>query len=161
MIFFFVYTCALTLFLPVLFPHLALLYFAPFLILSFYSKNKLTALWLALICGLIIDLFSTHARLGLNALNYCIVTWFLYPQKYHFFEDSVTTLPIMTLLFSLFSTIIQVALFYLFDQRIALSWNWIKNDLLWLPIVDAIYAALGFSLLYILLPRTTRSPEYE
>ncbi|MBA3723058.1 MAG: rod shape-determining protein MreD [Parachlamydiaceae bacterium] len=158
---FFIYALTINFLFPALFPTLNLLFFAPFIILSFYNTNKINVLWLALLCGLIVDLLSTHTRIGFYALNYCLTAWILYPQKVHFFEDSFSTLPIMTFLFSITSTFIQVFLFYILGQGILFSWELIQNDFIWLPIIDAIYAALAFTIPYLFYPKTSkRAPKY-
>lgn len=154
--FFFIYSLFITVCLPPLFPHLKLMFFAPFLIFVFYHQCQISALWLALAAGLIIDLLSANTRLGFYALTYCLTTWILYKQKQHFFADSLSTLPIMTFLFASLSTTIQVGLLSVFGQSIELSGNWILNDLLWLPLQDALYAGIAFTIPCLFLPKTQR-----
>lgn len=151
--FFFFYTLGITLLLPALFSNLQLLFFAPFLVITFYNKNKLTCLWWALLCGMIIDLLSAQMRLGAYAFNYCATVMIVYSQKRHFFEDSISTFPIMTFLFSIVSTLIQVGMFYSFGHSISLSFEWVKQDLIWMPLLDAFYAALLFTLPYLCFPK--------
>lgn len=110
-------------------------------------------LWLALACGLIIDLLAAQTRLGLYSLNYCAVTWILFNQKKHFFEDSFSTFPIMTFLFSVISTLFHALLLYISSHSIEFSWGWIKSDLIFMPLTDALYAALAFTIPYHLLPK--------
>jgi rod shape-determining protein MreD len=140
----FAYTCCLTLFLPLVFPFLHLLYFGPFLIICFYRSPLSTCLWWALSCGFIIDLFSSETRLGTYALNYCLTTLCLYNTKFHFFEDRPSTIPLMSFGFTILSTLIQVGLFYFIAKPIFLSWVWAFNDLLVIPFQVAIYATLAF-----------------
>ncbi len=153
---FFIYTLLYLLFLPPLFPSLRLLFFAPFLVFTFYHRGKITCLWLALLCGLIIDLFASQTRLGMHALNYCLTTLLLYSQKCHFFEDSPSTLSILTFFFAIFSTLIQVCLLYAFGHSLILSWEWIKNDLFWLPLYDALYAGIAFTLPSLFFPKMSK-----
>jgi rod shape-determining protein MreD len=152
--FFFFYTLCLALLFPPLFPNLRLLFFAPFLVITFYNENKNSSVRFALLSGLIIDLLSGQMRLGVQGLNYCITTLCLYPYKRHFFEDSISTFPIMTFLFSVLSTLIQIPLLSIFGTGLPLSANWIWNDLIVMPLIDALYAAFAFTLPYLFLPKT-------
>lgn len=142
-----------TLTLMILLPQMPLLYFAPFLVISFYKQTFTTCLWLSLLCGLIVDLFAAQTRLGLYGINYCITTFFLYSQRTHFFEDSLSTVPILTLFFSISSTLIQTALLYAMGQDLLLSWMWVRSDLFLMPLVDAVYAAIAFTLPSLFIPR--------
>lgn len=145
LVFLFIYTLCLALCIPPLFPHLHLLFFAPFLVWTFYRKNKIACLWIALISGIFVDLMSTQTRLGHYAFNYCLTTGILYNYRRHLFEDSATTLPFMTFIFSLVSAFNQAILFYIFGYKAALSWAWIKSDLIQMPLLDALYAGIAFS----------------
>ena len=144
------------LFLTPWFPQWKLTYFAPFLIICYYKKPLETCLWLSLLCGLIMDLLSSQRHLGIHSLNYCLTTALLYSQKQHFFEDSLSTIPIMTFLFAAVSTIIQIPLYTLFESGISLSSEWWINDLLIMPFVDALYGFVWFTLPAIFLPRKSR-----
>ncbi len=143
---FFFYTFALTLTLPVLLPQLHLIYFAPFLVASFYRSSKINALWLAVLCGTIIDLLSAHTTLGFYALAYTLTVLIFYSQQRNYFEDRLSTLPIMTFLFAVTTTVIQATLLFVFDNGITFTWEWITNDLLLNPLYDALYALLAFTL---------------
>ena len=151
---FFTYTLFLAFLLPIFFPQLYLIYFAPFLVASFYRQKKIKCLWLAFLCGFLIDLFSTQTRLGFYALTYFLTAEILYNQQRNFFEDRFSTLPIMTFLFAIISTVIQIPLLYAFDIGLDLSMEWFKNDLILNPLYDAIYAALAFTLPSIFFYRT-------
>lgn len=150
---FFFYSIILALTLPIFLPQLALMFFAPFIVITYYYKDKISCLWLSLVCGLIIDLLSDNNRLGVYALNYCLTTFILYRQKYHFFEDNLTTFPIMTFLFSCFSSLLQALLLYLFGKGIIFSWDWFKLDIILFPFIDSLFAALCFTLPFFLLPK--------
>jgi hypothetical protein len=146
MMLYFIYACCLAMLLPLFFPFLHLLYFPPFLILCFYRCSFVGCLWWALICGLIVDLFSSETRLGNYAINYCLTTLCFYRYKFHFFEDGFSTLPVMSSGFTCLSTLIQVGMFYLIGKPFILSGEWIINDLILIPVQMAIYAILAFSL---------------
>lgn len=122
------------------FPQTRLLYFSPYLILAFYRKTRFAALWRALGCGIIIDLFSSTPHFGLTALNYCVVSWILYGQTRNVFDDKPSTLPIMTLFFSILSTLASVILFFFFAQPVVLTFKWIFTDLICMPLFDAAFA---------------------
>ena len=111
-----------------------------------FKTRRLTALWISLLCGSILDLLAANTRFGLYAFNTCLTTWILYRQKRNFFEDSLSTIPLMTLFFSITSTLLQVVLLYTLDRGIAISWMWAVTDLLVLPLADAAYALLFFTL---------------
>ena len=120
-----------------LFPHIHLLYFAPFLVLTFYKKSRFAVLWRAIGCGLILDLFSSTPQLGLTALNYCLVCWVLYGQRHNFFEDKPFTLPLMTFFFSILSTLIGALTALFLSHPLHLSFRWFLTDFLCMPLFDA------------------------
>jgi len=140
----FIFCLALTIIFPLLVPSIRLTFFAPFLIMACYKKKLQNCLWMAFICGLILDLLSSNARLGIHAFNYCLTLMVLYPQKRNFFADSLSTLPIMTFLFSTISTFFMVIVLYSLEMINMLSWQWIATDLLLMPAADAIYAFCCF-----------------
>jgi rod shape-determining protein MreD len=154
--FFTALACAIA--LPALFPSWKLTFFAPFIIITYYKKPFSACLWLALASGLAMDLLSDQRHLGIHALNYCLTTCILYSQKNNFFEESLSTLPIMTFLFALISTIIQIPLYSLFEKKLPLSGQWLLTDLLLFPLLDAVYGFAAFRLIPFFLPR---SPKRE
>lgn len=139
-------TLMATLILPVLIPSWRLSYFSPFLVVLCYQRSYLGCLWGAALCGLFLDLLSAHPRLGLYAMNYSITMSLIYTQRRNFFTDSPITLPLMTFLFSAISGGIQGCLVQLFEGEGTLSWSWIASDLLVMPALDALYAAVVFGL---------------
>lgn len=152
----FLYSFALTLILPTLFPSQRLAYFAPLLIFAIYRYSKTICLWLALLCGLIFDLFSAEMRFGIYALNYTLSVYLLYYFKNYFFEDSLSTIPIMTILFSYISAILLLCLLYALNSQVIGSWEWVKLELIQMPMSNAIYAVLAFTLLSLLFPRKSK-----
>lgn len=129
-----------------------LFYFAPLLVHFSYRKSLSATLWIAFSCGLVIDLMSPYSLSPLHSLAYCLTTFAIYPLRKRFFEDRLFTLPLLTVLFSIGLSLIQLVLVALFQGMIHLSWGWAFTDLLFLPILDAIY---GFSL-YVLGPNLLR-----
>jgi len=142
----FVATALAALFMPTLLPWCRLTFFAPFLIMVYYEKALASSLWLAFLCGIIVDLQAAHLQLGLVTLSYCLTTWILYARKRFFFEDKITTIPLMTFFFSILSTLILAVLFRLFEGHIGLSWLWVITDLFIMPVVDGFYALAFFTL---------------
>ena len=129
-----------TLIAVLFFSHWNLLYFAPLLIIIYYQKSYVTCLWYSLLCGLFLDLLSAQSRLGFGALNYCLTTAILFPQKRNFFADRLSTLPLMTFFFAVLTTLIQWCLMYIFEKQVIFSIKWCFTDLLAMPCADALYA---------------------
>lgn len=128
-----------------LMPQVHLFAFAPFLALLYNRSSLMASLWIASICGLIVDLLSSEFRLGIHALNYCLATLLLYKQKRHFFEDKPLAVSLFTLLISAISTVLQLVLISIFDRSLPLSAKLLITDLILLPAIDAVYAFLWFS----------------
>lgn len=141
-----IFSLLATLFTASLAPQVNLLFFAPFFVYLFYKKPLIFCLWTSLLCGVVLDLLSAQQRFGLYAINFCITTALLYQQKRNFFEDSLSTIPILTFLFSVVSTCLQVILLFVFDKGIPLSWEWAGSDLILMPLLDAFYGFALFSL---------------
>lgn len=150
-------TFFLTIASPSLFPSIRLFYFAPFLVVANYQCRMQTVLWLAVLCGMIIDLLSSAPRLGIDAMSYFISMIILYRQKKNFFADSVSTLPLMTCLFSSLSMLITGFLLYIIDMQNIYSWKWLLTDVIIYPLVDAFYAFGLFILPAMLLGKRIRS----
>lgn len=138
--------CLLTLAIPAVAPKYRLMFFAPFLVIVCYQQPLRKAIWAGIGCGFIFDLLSPHTRLGLHALDFCVATALIYPQKRHFFADSLSTLPIMTFLFSVISTALLAVMLYVIEMQNVFSLAWVATDLLFLPIADAAFAFLAFIL---------------
>lgn len=127
-----------------LFPQFKFLAFSPFLALLYNRSNFLTSVWIASLCGLMIDLLSSEFRLGIHALTYCLATFLLYQQKKHFFEDKPVALSIFTLIISSVSSVLQLLLISIFDRALPLSLGMLVTDLVMMPLFDAVYAFLCF-----------------
>jgi rod shape-determining protein MreD len=152
----FIYAFGLALIFPIFFPSLYLLYFAPFLVLNFYRCSLQSSLWWAFTCGLMIDLLSSQTPLGIYAINYCFTTICLYRYKFLFFEDRLSTLPVMTFCFAIVTTLIQTGLIYFIGMSFSLSWQWVLSDLFLNAFQNAIYAGLTFSLPSVVVVRMRR-----
>ncbi|KAF3361644.1 Uncharacterized protein PHSC3_001767 [Chlamydiales bacterium STE3] len=136
----------LTLFSPILFPHLKLLYFIPFIVRLFYVKTYATTLLFSCLCGLILDLFSAHVRFGIHAVSYSLSSALLYSQRRNFFEDSLSTLPGLTFLYSIVNSVIQLLFLIIFEKGVTISPEFVMIDLLLLPFLDALYAFIFVSI---------------
>lgn len=123
-------------------------YFIPLICISFYRLPFLACLWLSLFAGLTIDFFSFHSHFGTHALNYCLCTSFLYNKKIHFFKDHFSTATVLSLLFSLISSCIQLVLFKMLGQKIPP--HFLGLHILYLSLIDSLYAFCFFSLPLIL-----------
>lgn len=135
-----------TLFGPIFFPKLHLFYFVPYLVICLYQHTRLAVLWRAYFCGIFLDLLSSNPILGLSSLNYSLVSWLLYKQTRNFFDDKLSTLPLMTFLFSFLSTLVSLVLSLFFGHSFSLNWTWVASDLVGMSFVDSLYALLVFSL---------------
>ncbi|HKZ00135.1 MAG TPA: hypothetical protein VJ112_03105 [Rhabdochlamydiaceae bacterium] len=134
------------LFGTVFFPNLRLMAFAPFLAIV-YNRLALTpSLWIATLCGLALDLFSSQMRFGFFSLSYALTTLLIYQQKRHFFDDKPLALSLFTALISIAATCIQLLLSCLFDKQVIFSWKLVMSDLIGMPMIDALYAFLWFTL---------------
>lgn len=137
--------CALlTIAIPSLYPTMRLSYFIPFLVIVCYQMTLSRALWIAFGCGMVLDLLTAHTRLGLYAMDFCVTLAMLYPQRRNFFADSLSTLPIMTFLFSTLSTLVMAIMLYVIEMKSVFSWSWFLTDLLVLPAADALFAFAVF-----------------
>ncbi len=136
----------LTVATPVFFPLLRIQFFSAFLVILLYNKPLIKCLWASLWCGCVLDLLSSQNHLGLHALTFTVTTWIFFSQRRHFFADSLSTLPLMTFLFSLVSTTLQTLQLAVFEHHLHLTKTWLLTDLLLFPLMDALYAFCFFVL---------------
>lgn len=136
---------AFALFGNLFFPYLRLSAFAPFLAILYNRVHFSRALWIAFGCGLIIDLVSSHTRLGLYGLNLVLTTAALFPQRKHFFEDKASALALFTTLIAALSVLIQLFLIHVFDKGIPISFKTLLSDVVLMSLFDGLYAFLWFT----------------
>lgn len=148
--------CIFTLLLPTIFPSLRLMFFVPFLIILFYQKSFSVCLWCAFFCGLMIDVLSIQPPFGFYACNYTLATAIIYSQKRNFFADHLSTLPIMTFIFSSTATLLEGTFLYIFGAHMSLGLTWVFSDLFIMPACDALYAFLWFIILPLSLQKKSR-----
>ena len=148
--------CSLAfLLIPAIYPSARLYFFAPFLVACFYQCNYISSLWWALLCGFGMDLFS-DLPLGINAVAYCLTTFILYRRRRSFFPDRTLTLAIMTFLFAWVSTVWLWLIVYLLGDQSGLTLRRIVGDLALMPLWDALYAFIFFTLPVFLLGKPQR-----
>lgn len=152
----FLATLLMTLFGPVILHNLSLIFFSPFLIILYYNKSYIRCLQASLGCGLILDLLSSQMHIGLQALSFFLTTSVLYNFRYNFFADSLSTLPIMTFLFSFITTIIQCILIYTLEKEVVISWGWVFTDLFMMPAYDGLFAFIWFILPFFVFGKKIR-----
>lgn len=139
----------------VLLPRLAILAFAPWIALLLLRCSLNKALWLSALAGACIDLISDDP-MGLHALNYVLTASLLVRFGKHFLFDQPLHLSLFTGLVSATSTLLQVALLFLFDRRVPFGGRWILADLVGMPVIDALYAFVWFAAPLALFSRLRR-----
>ncbi len=123
----------------VLFPHFTILAYAPWIALVVLTCDTPKCLYLSCLAGALLDLI-TDDPMGIHALNYTLIAWFLFRYRKYFLFHSPVHLSVFTLLVSLGSTLLQLFLLFLFDRRVPFTGQWVLGDLLIMPIADAAYA---------------------
>ena len=81
--------------------------FTPFFAIVFQKKTFLQSLWIAALCGLLIDLLSSHARFGLFSLSHLLAAATTYRFRRHFFEEKFFSIPLYTGLIALSLSVFQ------------------------------------------------------
>lgn len=150
-----------TLVIPILVPGLTFYFFAPVVVIAMYQKSRLGACWVAFGCGVILDILYAQDRFGPFIASFMVATIVIYSQKRHFFADTLITLPVMTYLFSLAVTAFQLLLIAGMERSVNISFKWIVTDLIFMPMLDGIFAFLIFiapAFLFGIKPR--RGEEY-
>lgn len=128
----------------ILLPRLAILAYAPWIALLVMQCSLNRTLWLSAAAGAVIDLISDDP-MGLHALNYVLTGALLYRFRKHFLFDQPLHLSLFTALVSGTSTLLQLALLFLFDRRVPFGGRWIIADLVGMPMIDALYAFVWFA----------------
>lgn len=143
-----VFSFALATFLMIfsssIFPSFKPVFYAPFLVISFFNLGFGATLWLSCLCGLAVDLFSS-SHFGLHALTYVICAFIFYRQR-RFFKEAPINIAIFSSIISLFYTIANAALLFLFDSGIKMNFLGLTTDFVVLPLFDGLYALLCFAL---------------
>ena len=136
-----------TLFFPSFFSQCNLNFCIPILVLFIYNCDLLFCLWISLLTGFLIDCVQVSPKLGFYAFSYLAACFFLYRRRLYFFKDSLYTLPIMTYLFTLLSTLLQAVESVIFElPGHNFTAHWFFSDCLIMPFCEVFYASVVFSL---------------
>ena len=136
-----------------LFSSYRLSYFIPLIIISFYQRPLHTSLWISFGCGLLLDLLSSHRPLGFHAICYTLTSLLLYNRKQQFFEEHISTLSLFTIIYASINTLIQFLALSSIQQAFPLSGKWILYDLIFMPLIDGLYAFICFMIPIFLMGR--------
>lgn len=126
------------------YPSFRPLFFAPYLIIVIYKFPLSQGLLKAIFCGLLIDSLSSLPYFGLTSLCFVLSITLTCTQKYNFFEDKYSTLPLLTAFFSVCYTLIEMGAYALFGGKVSISWRWVFTDVLGGAFFDAVYALVFF-----------------
>lgn len=129
----------------VFFPHFRLHPFAPFLALLYCRCSRMSSLWIASLCGLFFDLFSSEMRFGMYALSFFVTTLLLYSQKKRFYSDKSLALSLFTFLISM-SLTSSLFIFSRSSFSVSINIKWLASDFILMSFFDALYAFVWFSL---------------
>lgn len=150
-----------TLFVPIILPGFQIYFLAPVVVVAIYQKSRLGVCWIAMGCGLIMDLLYAQDRFGPYTISFMGAAMLVYPQKRHFFADNWMTLPIMTYLYSFAIAILQFLYVKGFERGVNISLSWALIDMVLLPILDSIIAFTLFAVPSLLVgSRPRRGEEY-
>lgn len=126
------------------FPSIRLAPLAPFLVVCFYRLPFRQCLTLAFVSGLLIDLLSTQFRFGLFGVIHLLASALLYGQKKHFFEDRPLPFCLYTSLTSTFLSGLSLLAAKFSSMEMAISFPVLLSDLVFMPLIDGLYAFLWF-----------------
>ncbi len=129
-------------FSPLFLPSIRLTVFAPFLAILFQRKSLLISLWIAMLCGLLIDLCSSDTHFGIFALCNLCTAGLTYRFRHFFFEENPFSIPLNTMLISITLSLTQL---FLVQQPIPFHPQWILASFFLMPLVDALYAFFWFT----------------
>lgn len=123
------------------FPTMALSFFAPVFIIVLYRRIEMLP-WVLLIVGIGMDLLS-DLPFGLFTLSFLGGALILPPLVHFFFVDRFWTLPLLTTIFSIASTTLQMGLISLFETGF-FSITAFFRDAIFFSLFDGLYAILIF-----------------
>ncbi len=119
----------------------------PPLVVLLYHAPLSWCLWIGVGCGFLQDCIHSSPRLGFIALSYLAALLFLNKYKYLLFKDSLITLPIATIVFSVIATFLQSLETIFFDMKTSETLFSFITTICVMPIVDGIYALFCFGLM--------------
>ena len=121
------------------FTALPLLPFVPFIALASLKKTLDSALLLAALSGLILDLLSSDP-FGIHALASCLTLLALQRMRKLFSSENFNQFGVYSALVSAVFTLIHFLLLFLFDRRLPFCGLWWIADWTLFPLADALYA---------------------
>ncbi len=136
----------MTLIVPNVFVSLRLLFVVPPCIFALYIFSSKNALWTAFLLGCFLDAIQYTPLFGMLGLCFLLTQIFLLRLRQFFFQDLLSTLFILTFLFSSISTLLKGVFILLLGFSNPFTISWILSDVLFMPCVDAIYAFICFSM---------------
>jgi len=128
------------------FPQLRLHFFSPFLAMSYMHSSLLASLWLSALAGLVIDCMNSQLRFGSFAAIYSIVALITLSKKRHFFSEKLFSLSILSLVVSILITLVHSFILFSTSSGFTVSLKFFFTDFLLMPLIDAFYAFLWFTL---------------
>lgn len=134
------------LFGSVFFPYFRVIALAPFLAFVYTRYTLLRCLWIASLCGLLLDLTTSQLHFGIYALIYTFATLIAHPQKRHFFVDKPLALSIYSAITSAIISLFQLFFLCFIDKKLPFNAQLILSDLFIMPLLDGLYALLWFTL---------------
>ncbi|MBN1914612.1 MAG: hypothetical protein JW769_01835 [Parachlamydiales bacterium] len=127
------------------FSPLKLYYFAPFLVLVALRTSFNSALWIAALTGLLIDLLNSSHHFGTYSLCYTLSVMLLMTQK-KYLNDKAVNMGFYTFAFSFITSLFLIISSYIFDRGVVLSPLSLITIFFLMPLIDMIYALLWIAL---------------
>lgn len=156
----FLIALAATIFFPIFLPSVHLLFFLPYFVGCCYRLTRLQSTMRAFCCGLIIDFLSSASRFGLYTLASTFAVLLCYGFRQQFFEEKLSTLPLMTFIFSICFSALDAILSLTLSSDFVLCGRWLFTDLFEMAIGDALYALVLFALPFQLTRQISRMRQY-
>jgi hypothetical protein len=144
----------MTLLFPSLVSNIEINTLAPIVIILLYHRTMMTTAWSALLLGCLLDVVHASPRLGFFGTSYLLSCFVIASLRRYFFKEALSTLSIMTCLFALLLALLQPILALLFElPAFPCTLRWIATDLVLMPLADALYAFVFFSLPHFIYTR--------
>jgi hypothetical protein len=140
-------------------PGIKIAFYAPLIVACYYRLPYIYCIWTSLGCGLVLDILSSQHMFAMHTLVYCLSTALTFRHKQHFYDDSISTIPVLTAIFSGTATILQLIVLYIQNMTFTITWRWILTDLILMSLLDSLYAFSCFTLPFILLKLRPKRPR--
>lgn len=122
--------------LPLLFPYMRFMAFAPCITLIISWVSLPYALWCSAFIGLLLDLYASRSPLGFFGLIYALTTLIVYRFRKYFLEEKLYIFAVFSVLYSFVGTVIH---FFIYAP-VRVHMLTICTDILLMPILDGVYA---------------------